>query len=198
MDSLIQTTQATEYGYWIGLAKDRNRWRALVISVLNLRVPWNAGKLSSGLSSSAQLHRVSLLVWHVCVRLPLTPPRRKSPGSHSIEGCSAMQRYMITHTSISSESLYEISRSWVDILIFYVPLFGVVYVDWYDFMMGPTKEQNQILCKCRKKCETETIVRGRKHEPYTESPNSPRPKKERQVKSMLVILLDIQVTIATI
>jgi hypothetical protein len=51
---------------WIGLAKDRNRWRALVNSVLNLRVPRNAGKLSSGLtssgvSSSAQLHRVSQL-----------------------------------------------------------------------------------------------------------------------------------------
>jgi hypothetical protein len=49
---------------WIGLAKDKNRWRALVNSVLNLRVPWNAGKLSSGLtfsdlSSSAQLHIVS-------------------------------------------------------------------------------------------------------------------------------------------
>jgi hypothetical protein len=49
---------------WIGLAKDRKRWRALVNSVLKLRVPWNAGKLSSGLtfsglSSSAQLHRVS-------------------------------------------------------------------------------------------------------------------------------------------
>jgi hypothetical protein len=40
---------------WIGLAKDRDRWRALVDSVLNLRVPWNAGKLSSGLSSSVQL-----------------------------------------------------------------------------------------------------------------------------------------------
>jgi hypothetical protein len=49
---------------WIGLAQDRNRWWALVNSVLNLWVPWNAGKLSSGLtssdlSSSSQLHRLS-------------------------------------------------------------------------------------------------------------------------------------------
>jgi hypothetical protein len=49
---------------WIGLAKDKNRWRALVNSILNLRVPWNAGKISSGLassglSSSFQLHIVS-------------------------------------------------------------------------------------------------------------------------------------------
>jgi hypothetical protein len=49
---------------WIGLAQDRKRGRALVNSVLNLRVPKNAGKLSNGLttgglSSSAQLHRVS-------------------------------------------------------------------------------------------------------------------------------------------
>jgi hypothetical protein len=51
---------------WIGLAQDRNRWRALVNSVLNLLVPRNTGKISSGLSSSglsssAQLHRVSLV-----------------------------------------------------------------------------------------------------------------------------------------
>jgi hypothetical protein len=44
---------------WIGLAGDRNRWRALVNSVLNLRVPLNAGKLSSGLSTSVHLHIVS-------------------------------------------------------------------------------------------------------------------------------------------
>jgi hypothetical protein len=53
---------------WIGLAQDRNRWRALVNSVLNLRVLRNARKLSSGLtssglSSSAQLHRVIKVGW---------------------------------------------------------------------------------------------------------------------------------------
>jgi hypothetical protein len=49
---------------WIALVQDRDRRGALVNSVLNLRVPRNAVKLSSvqttrDLSSSAQLHGVS-------------------------------------------------------------------------------------------------------------------------------------------
>jgi hypothetical protein len=46
---------------WIDLAKDRNRWRALVNSVLKLRVPRNAGELSSGLASSG----LSISVHHI-------------------------------------------------------------------------------------------------------------------------------------
>jgi hypothetical protein len=28
---------------WIGMTQDRDRWRTLVIAVMNLRVPWNVG-----------------------------------------------------------------------------------------------------------------------------------------------------------
>jgi hypothetical protein len=44
---------------WIGLAQDRNRWRALV----NSMKCWEtmSGLASSDLSGSAQLHRVSLV-----------------------------------------------------------------------------------------------------------------------------------------
>jgi hypothetical protein len=49
---------------------DSDRWKALVNSVMNLRVPQNAGKISSGyttggLSGNAQLHGVSWVqVWN--------------------------------------------------------------------------------------------------------------------------------------
>jgi hypothetical protein len=47
----------------IGLSQDRNRWRALVNSVMNLPVPENTGKFFNGFTtgglSSTQLHRVS-------------------------------------------------------------------------------------------------------------------------------------------
>jgi hypothetical protein len=32
-----------EDGYWIQLAKDRDRWRVLVNTVMNLPVPYKAG-----------------------------------------------------------------------------------------------------------------------------------------------------------
>jgi hypothetical protein len=49
---------------WCGVADDRCKWIALVNAVMNLWVPWNAGKLSSGyltggVLSSAQFCRVS-------------------------------------------------------------------------------------------------------------------------------------------
>jgi hypothetical protein len=52
---------------WIDVAPDMGKWRALVNAVMNLRVPHNAGKLSSGfttggLTSIAQLHTVSYSV----------------------------------------------------------------------------------------------------------------------------------------
>jgi hypothetical protein len=67
--------------------------------------------------------------------------------------------------------------------------------------MDPTKGPSNFVQISGKRCGGDsandfTSFRGRKYEPYTESPNSPRPKKARQVKSKvksrLIIFFDIR------
>jgi hypothetical protein len=61
---------------WVGIAQDKDNWRALVNAVMNLWFPCNAGKLSSsyiigGLSSSSQFHRVSYICMHTRTHIPV-------------------------------------------------------------------------------------------------------------------------------
>jgi hypothetical protein len=53
---------------WIDMAQDRVQWRTLVNTVMNLRVPQNAGKFLSNciigdFLSRAQLHEISWLLF---------------------------------------------------------------------------------------------------------------------------------------
>jgi hypothetical protein len=45
---------------WIDMAQDRGQWKALVNTVLSLRVPYNAGKLLSGCTIGGSSRRVQL------------------------------------------------------------------------------------------------------------------------------------------
>jgi hypothetical protein len=66
----------TEVGWgstdWIDIAEDRDQWRALVNTVMNLQFPCNVGKLLSscatgGFSRRARRHEVSYVYPHVHV-----------------------------------------------------------------------------------------------------------------------------------
>jgi hypothetical protein len=45
---------------WIDMAQDKDQWRALVNTVLNLPVPYNAGKFLSGCTISGSSRRAQL------------------------------------------------------------------------------------------------------------------------------------------
>jgi hypothetical protein len=48
---------------WIDLAQNREQWRVLVNTVMNLRVPYNAGKLLSSCTIDSFWRRAQLHEW---------------------------------------------------------------------------------------------------------------------------------------
>jgi len=61
-DNIRLDLQEVRLGYenWIGLAQDRDRWRALVSAVRNLRVPYNAGHFLTSCKLASFLRRTLL------------------------------------------------------------------------------------------------------------------------------------------
>ena len=76
---------------------------------------------------------------------------------------------------MSSESVCQVARSWVDVGSFHTCLFGAVYVTCGGFHDGSEKgtaSVHQILCQSWKKCygdphNDSTSLRGLKLESYT-------------------------------
>jgi hypothetical protein len=78
---------------------------------------------------------------------------------------------------------------WVEVLISHVLLLGDVYLAWGDFAMGPTGNSIRF-CANLAMNATETLqLLGKR--PYTDSSNSPRPKRARQVKSKVKSMIII-------
>jgi hypothetical protein len=66
VDNIKMNLRELGWGYidWIDLAQDRDKWKALVNTVMNFRVPQNFGKLLSSCTTGVfprrvQLHEVS-------------------------------------------------------------------------------------------------------------------------------------------